>query len=53
MKAEIKRKKAAEKAERTFRPVINDKSNAIMARSKSKKLQNRNPDFLEREKEFL
>ena len=53
MREEIKLKKEAEKAERTFHPAINERSKRIMERSKSKKLQNRNPDFLEREKEFL
>ena len=53
MREEIKLKKEAEKAERTFQPAINDRSRRIMERSKSKKLSNRNPDFLEREREFL
>ena len=38
MREEIKLKKEAEKAERTFQPAINDKSRRIMERSKSKKL---------------
>ena len=46
-------KDEAEKAENYPVPVINEKSRRIMERSKSKKLQNRNPDFLEREREFL
>ena len=46
-------KEEAEKAENYPIPVINDRSRRIMERSKSKKLQNRNPDFLEREREFL
>ena len=49
----IKLKEEAEKAENYPVPVINDRSRRIMERSKSKKLQNRNPDFLEREREFL
>ena len=38
MREEIKQKDEAEKAERTFHPVINSRSKRIMERSKSKKL---------------